>query len=208
MLDFKKLLIIQAHIDDMEIGMGAYLLSKVKFLEEIYIVTICGNGRNGSVEVIENQSLRLQEHKRFLDSLRKENPKLKVKELKLNYHDLETTDIHTLMKILMKNIENLKGYNAVFSPTNDFHDEHNKARIMAHLLSREGNFNIPWRFEFIIDYNTISLSSVFPFDYIPTFEQKELFKWKSEKVFESKLMVVKNNQEFFREYFKIEKATL
>lgn len=132
----KRVLIITAHLDDVEFGMGGYLINSN---EKIKVITFC-KGRD-----------EINSHERLLTAFnlsQKYNYDLNV----IGYYDMELENI--LLKDITKIIENeIQDFNPdkVFTVhENDIHQDHKIISHATKIACRPGKNNIKEIYEFKI----------------------------------------------------------
>ena len=148
----KKILILEPHLDDMEIGLSVWLKKMAMYQMEIHIVTFC-YGRDE-----ENGKERVKKRSENLELFKKEYPNLTI----YNWHlrDMKDTTLDNYsIGYLIKEFSNLfdcniKDYVAEFDffkeiyiPQADLHLDHTRVNQIGKILTRKFKRKV---FEYII----------------------------------------------------------
>ena len=148
----RKILIIEAHLDDFEIGMSTWLAKMAGYPTEIMLVTFC-QGINNSAE---EDKKRLDYRIKNIESFKKLYPNVKINNIRLGYRDTEM-DSFSVGKIIdsfysaVERIDN-KTFNPnqfkeVYFNQADLHPDHRIVNQIGKILTRQYKGKV---FEFII----------------------------------------------------------
>lgn len=182
----RKILIVEAHLDDFEIGMSAWLAKMAGYPTEITLVTFC-QGINNSAE---EDKLRLEYRESNLNGFKKLYPNVKINNIRMGYKDteLDSVSLGKLIKSFYDAVEkneSLKGFNLnhfkeIYFHQADLHTDHTIVNKIGKILTRQYKGKV---FEFIITNSgyfsdTINFNTVIRVDYkfnVESFSQKFIY---------------------------------
>lgn len=143
----RKYLILEAHLDDFEIGMSAWLQKAASYPSEITLVTFC-RGRGQDVE----DANRLYYRNKNLENFRNWNPNIQINNIHLDFIDTRLdacsmgTIINKLYASMGKNFD-IGEYKEIYFHQQDLHDDHNIVNKIGKILTRQYKGKV---FEFVI----------------------------------------------------------
>ena len=149
----RRILILEAHLDDFEIGMSAWLAKMAGYPTEITLVTFCGGRRTDKTADINKRSDYRESN---LDKFKKLYPNVTINNLQLSYGDTEL-DAQSIGKIIEHFYSSIKTYDSTsFNPGKykeiyinqaDLHADHKIVNQIGKILTRQYKGKV---FEFII----------------------------------------------------------
>ena len=148
----RKILIIEAHLDDFEIGMSTWLAKMAGYPTEIMLVTFC-QGINNSAE---EDKKRLEYRIKNIESFKKLYPNVKINNIRLGYRDteLDSFSIGKIIDSFYSAVEKID--NKTFNPNQfkevyfnqaDLYPDHRIVNQIGKILTRQYKGKV---FEFII----------------------------------------------------------
>lgn len=149
----RRILVVEAHLDDFEIGMSAWLAKMAGYPTEITLVTFCGGRKNDKAIDIQN---RLDYRENNIEKFKKLYPNVIINNLILGYNDTEL-DMYSIGKIIENFFNTLKDYDGTtFNPGKykeiyinqaDLHSDHTIVNQIGKILTRQYKGKV---FEFIV----------------------------------------------------------
>lgn len=148
----RKILIIEAHLDDFEIGMSAWLAKMAGYPTEITLVTLC----QGINNYAEEDKKRLDYRIKNLESFKKLYPNVKINNIRLGYRDteLDSFSIGKIIDSFYSAIERVdkktffvNQYKEIYFHQTDLHPDHRIINQIGKIITRQYKGKV---FEFII----------------------------------------------------------
>ena len=143
--NLREILILEAHLDDFEIGMSTWLQKQAQVPTKITLVTFCSEGRNG-----ENGIERNTKRKENLDLFKKLYPNIEIENIKLGYSDLvlDAMSMSSVIITLSNKFDmELYRFKEVYFNQSDLHTDHRIVNQIGKVLTRNFKGKV---FEFII----------------------------------------------------------
>lgn len=143
----RKYLILEAHLDDFEIGMSAWLQKAASYPSEITLVTFC-RGRGQDVE----DGNRLHYRTKNLEKFHNCYPKIQITNIRLEMVDtrLDACSMGALINNFyakMGKTFDISDYKEIYFHQQDLHDDHNIVNKIGKIITRQYKGKV---FEFII----------------------------------------------------------
>ena len=138
----RKILIIEAHLDDFEIGMSAWLAKMAGYPTEIMLVTFCQGIGNSA----EEDKKRLDYRIKNLETFKKLYPNVNINNIRLGYRDTEM-DASSVGKIIdsfygaVELVDgttfNIGKYKEIYFNQADLHPDHKIVNQIGKILTRQ-----------------------------------------------------------------------
>ncbi len=148
----RKILIIEAHLDDFEIGMSAWLAKMAGYPTEITLVTMC----QGIANSAEEDKKRLEFREANLAKFKTLYPKVIINNVRLGYRDTELDsgsigkiidNFYSAVEIFDGKKFNIGQYKEIYIHQADLHPDHKIVNQIGKILTRQYKGKV---FEFII----------------------------------------------------------
>lgn len=142
----RKYLILEAHLDDFEIGMSAWLHKVSSYPTEITLVTFC-SGRGNTEEDLK----RLQYREENLKKFKAWYPNISIENIKIGMVDtrMDTASISTIIASLYAKIKHfdINEYKEIYIHQADLHPDHEIVNKIGKIITRSFKGKV---FEYLI----------------------------------------------------------
>ena len=154
----REILILEAHLDDFEIGMSAWLQKQAQVPTKITLVTLCGKGRD-----FENGVSRNKKRDENLELFKRLYKNIEIDHIVLSYVDLtlDGVSLNSIIKTLENKLSlDFQKYKEIYFNQSDLHTDHVVVNQIGKILTRSYKGKV---FEFIIK-NSVYCSDNYSFN--------------------------------------------
>ena len=150
----KKILILEPHLDDFEVGLSVWLKKMSSFKLDIHIVTFCEGRRE---QTSQERADRLQKRLDNLELFKVKYPNLKIWNWRMKFKDTELDGIsmgalivefHKFFdSLVVPHVQNFDYFKEIYFPQEDLHVDHSIVNKIGKILTRNFKGKV---FEYII----------------------------------------------------------